>query len=194
LKGNIDQLKKDIQRITDATSKMRRLLDELLELSRIGRMINPPEDIPFEEIVREALEIVKGRLEEGRIEVRVGSDLPTVHGDRIRLVEIVQNLVDNATKFMGNQSKPLIEIGVRKQAEKLVFFVKDNGIGIAPQYHDKIFELFDKLDPNSEGTGIGLSLVKRIVNVHDGEIWVESKGLGYGSTFFFTLPLKSDSE
>ena len=193
LKGDVMQLKKDIQRITGASSKMQRLLDELLELSRIGRMVNLPETISFEEIVREALENVKGRLGEGKIEVKVGSDLPVVHGDRIRLVEVIQNLVDNAAKFMGNQSKPLIEIGVRKQGGKDVFFVKDNGIGIEPQYHDKIFELFDKLDPNSDGTGIGLALVKRIVNVHNGKIWVESQGKGTGATFYFTLSQKPNA-
>ena len=188
LKGDIDQLKRDIKRITDASKKMQRLIDELLELSRIGRIMNPPEDIPFEEIVQEALQNVKGRLDEGKVEVRVGSDFPIVHGDRVRLVEVVQNLLDNAAKFMGDQSQPSIEIGVCKQEKRHVFFVKDNGEGIEPQYHDKIFELFDKLNPNSEGTGVGLALVKRIVNVHKGEIWVDSQGKGAGTIFYFTLP------
>lgn len=194
LKGDIKKLKEDIQRIKNAVDKMQRLLDELLELSRIGRIMNPSENIPFEEIVRDALENVKGRLDEGKIEVMVGSDLPVVHGDRVRLVEVVQNLFDNAAKFMGDQPKPLIEIDVRKQESKNIFFVQDNGIGISPKYHDKIFELFDKVNPKSEGTGIGLALVKRIVNVHEGKIWVESQGKGTGTTFYFTLPQKPNNE
>ena len=194
LKGDVKQLKKDIQRITGASSKMQRLLDELLELSRIGRKMNPSEEIPFEEIVQEALENVKGRLDEGKIEVKVGSDLPVVHGDRVRLVEVAQNLLDNAAKFMGDQPHPSIEVGVSKQDKKHIFFVKDNGKGIEPQYHDKIFELFDKLDPNSEGTGVGLALVKRIINVHNGKIWVESQGKGTGTTFYFTLPQKRSTK
>jgi signal transduction histidine kinase len=104
------------------------------------------------------------------------------------LVEVVQNLLDNAAKFMGDQPQPSIEIGVSEQEKRHVFFVKDNGEGIEPQYHDKIFELFDKLNPNSEGTGVGLALVKRIVNVHKGEIWVDSQGKGAGTIFYFTLP------
>jgi signal transduction histidine kinase len=191
--GNIEKVQRDVRRINEATVKMKRLLDELLELSRIGRLMNPPENVPFEEIVREALEQLEGQLAESKIKVDVGSDLPVVYGDRTRLVEVVQNLVDNAIKFTYNQPQPHIEIGAHKQEGKHIFFVKDNGIGIEPLYHDKIFELFEKLDPNSEGTGIGLALVKRIVNVHNGEIWVESQGKGTGTAFYFTLSQKPNT-
>jgi len=190
LKGNTEKLKDDIRRINNATGKMKKLLDELLELSRIGRMMNPPEEVPFDELVCEALDNVGGRLEQRGITVTLQPDLPAVYGDRQRLVEVLQNLIDNAAKFMEDQSDPHIEIGIQKESDKYVFFVKDNGIGIDPQYHDKIFELFDKLNPSSEGTGIGLALVKRIVNVHGGDIWVESQGNGTGSTFYFTLSQK----
>lgn len=182
------KIEKDIQRINEATQKMRILLDELLELSRIGRMMNPPQAIPFGSIVEEAIGLVEGQLSEGKVEVQIEANMPNVYGDRIRLAEVVQNLVDNAIKFMGKQEHPLIEIGTRMQGNKLVFFVKDNGIGIEPHHQEKIFALFDKLDKNSKGTGIGLALVKRIVNVHNGNIWVESQGMGTGSTFCFTLP------
>ena len=114
--------------------------------------------------------------------------MPLVYGDRARLVEVVQNLVDNAAKFMGKQPQPRIEIGVREQEEERVFFVRDNGIGIAADYHQKVFGLFDKLDARSEGSGIGLALVKRIVEVHGGRIWVESEGPSQGSTFWFSIP------
>ncbi|MFN2109074.1 MAG: sensor histidine kinase, partial [Anaerolineae bacterium] len=92
----------------------------------------------------------------------------------------------NACKFMGNQPSPQIEIGAWQDAGEMVFYVRDNGIGIDPQYHDKVFGLFEKLDPKSEGTGIGLALVKRIVETHGGRIWMESE-VGVGSTFCFTL-------
>jgi signal transduction histidine kinase len=91
---------------------------------------------------------------------------------------------------MGDQASPLIEIGTRQSGTELIFYVKDNGIGIEPQFHTKIFGLFEKLSANSEGTGIGLALVKRIIEVHGGKIWVESEGLGKGSTFCFTIPDK----
>ena len=186
LKGNIDRLKKDIQRIHDATSKMQRMLNELLELSRIGRMMNPPEDVPFGEIVQEALGNVRGQLDEGKIRVEVGGGLPIVHGDRLRLVAVVQNLLDNAAKFMGEQTEPEIHIGVVQKNKETVFFVRDNGKGIAPEYHERVFGLFNKLDASTGGTGIGLALVKRIVEVHGGRIWVESEA-GQGATFFFTF-------
>jgi signal transduction histidine kinase len=94
---------------------------------------------------------------------------------------------------MGEQTSPCIEIGMRQGAEP-VFFVKDNGIGIEPEYHEKIFGLFERLDPTSEGTGIGLALVKRIIEMHGGEIWVESEGTGTGSTFCFTIPERGVSK
>ena len=126
----------------------------------------------------------------GHIKVNVEEDLPIVSGDRPRLVEVMQNLIDNGAKFMSDQPAPLIEIGVYEQGNEQVFFVKDNGIGIEPAYRERIFGLFDKLDPQSEGTGIGLALAKRIVEVHGGRIWVESEGRGKGSMFCFTLPIK----
>jgi signal transduction histidine kinase len=102
----------------------------------------------------------------------------------------MQNLIDNAAKFMGDQPEPRIEIGANKESQGYAFFVRDNGVGIEWKHQSKIFGLFDKLDPHSEGTGIGLALVKRIVEVHGGRIWVESKGKNQGSMFCFTLPIK----
>ncbi len=187
--GDIERLKSDVKRISGAAEKMQRLLDELLELSRIGRLVNPPEEIPFEEIAREAASLVEGQLKKGRVNLQIAGDLPIVYGDRVRLVEVVQNLLDNAIKFMGEQPQPLIEIGaISLPGQGPIFFVKDNGIGIPPAYQERVFRLFDKLDPASEGTGVGLALVKRIVEVHGGKVWLESEGTGKGTTFLFTLP------
>ena len=188
--GDIVTFKRDLQRINEAVEKMKRLLDELLELSRIGRIINPPSDTPFAKIVEEALSLVQGRLRTGNVEVHVQEGLPTVRGDRPRLVEVLQNLIDNAAKFMGDQPAPKLEIGIRKDRNGPVFFVRDNGIGIESGHHEKVFGLFDKLNPRTEGTGVGLALARRIVEVHGGHIWVESEGKGRGSTFYFTLPIK----
>ena len=108
------------------------------------------------------------------------------------MLEVYQNLIDNAVKFMGEQPEPRVEIGVEQKKSEVVYFVRDNGIGIEPRYHEKIFGLFNRLDHDGEGTGIGLALVKRIVEVHGGRIWVESVGPGQGSTFYFTLHLNTD--
>lgn len=186
--GNLERLRKDTQRITEAVQKMQRLLSELLELSRIGRMMNAPGVIPFNELVEDALSIVQGRLEECKVTVRTQPDLPNIYGDRPRLVEVLQNLLDNAAKYMGGQPNPQIEIGQRGEENgRLVFYVRDNGMGVAPEHHERIFGLFNKLDAKSEGTGVGLALVKRIIEFHGGRIWVESEA-GKGSTFLFTLP------
>jgi signal transduction histidine kinase len=187
--GNTAKFENDLARIRDAKDKMHRLLGELLELSRIGRLINPPGNIPFEQIVEEALILTRGRLMAANVHLDVQKDLPVVNGDHPRLVEVMQNLIDNSAKFMGDQPQPHIEIGLSQANHEKAFFIKDNGIGIDRAFHQKIFSLFDKLDPKSEGTGVGLALVKRIIEVHGGHIWVESEGKGKGSTFYFTLPI-----
>jgi signal transduction histidine kinase len=191
LAGSVDRMKADIFRITEATNKMHRLLTELLELSRIGRMMNPPEDISFNTIVHEAVSLMGGQLEAEHVRITVDENLPVVHGDRVRLIEVIQNLVHNAAKFMGDQPDPHIEIGQSgEEAGKPIFHVKDNGIGIEVTHHEHIFGLFNKLDPRVEGTGIGLAIVKKIVEVHGGRIWIESE-VGKGSAFYFSLPANS---
>jgi PAS domain S-box-containing protein len=187
--GNAEAFHRDMRRVISATDRMDNLLKDLLELSRIGRLVNKPRDIPFGELVREAVEIVHGRIEQSGITLRIHPNLPSIYGDKARLIEVLQNLLDNAAKYMGDQKEPFIEIGTdgRDDSGNLIFFVRDNGIGIDPQYHERIFGLFDKLDPTSDGTGIGLALVKRIIEFHGGRIWVQSEA-GKGSTFLFTLP------
>jgi PAS domain S-box-containing protein len=188
LSGDQARVRSTIGRITTAAQKMQTLLNDLLELSRVGRMMNIPEHVDFDEIVREALERVRGRLDAKKAEIKVQGNLPIVYGDRIRLVEVMQNLIDNAAKYSKPQVIPCIEIGTKPDnQERIVLFVRDNGIGIDPQFHERIFGLFNKLDTHTEGTGIGLALVKRIIEVHSGKIWVESE-LGQGATFLFTLP------
>jgi len=146
----------------------------------------PPEPLDFGELAVEAVDLVRGRLAARGIEVEVEKDLPVVHGDKGRLLEVLQNLIDNAAKFMGEQTAPRITIGARP-GDETVFFVRDNGAGIDPAHHERIFGLFDKLDPKGDGTGVGLALVKRIVELHGGRIWVESQGAQTGATFCFTL-------
>lgn len=186
--GKIERVKKDIERISHAAEKMQRLLGELLELSRIGRITNPPRLVPFEAIVRDAVGLVTGRIAENGVSVEIDPELPSVYVDQARFTQVMQNLLDNAVKFMGGQTEPQIWVGQRRDGEEAVFFVRDNGMGIAPEYQERIFGLFDKLDAKTDGTGIGLALVKRIVETHGGRVWVESDGLGKGSAFCFTIP------
>jgi signal transduction histidine kinase len=178
----------DVARIRSAAAKMERQLRELLELSRVGRVTTTHEDVPLRELAEEARQSLAGRL--AGVELRVADDLPLLHGDRARLAEVLQNLVDNAAKFTGKSERPRILIGARPGSAGPVCFVQDNGIGIDPKHHQLVFGLFERLDPRVEGTGIGLALVKRIVEVHGGQVWVESAGAGHGATFCFTIPDK----
>ncbi|MBP6177705.1 MAG: PAS domain S-box protein [Anaerolineales bacterium] len=187
-KGDFARLQQDVSRIQQAVDKMQSLLRDLLELSRIGRLMNPPTEFTFTELVSDALELVRGQIETENVSIVLeGMDDIQVTGDRTRLIEVIQNLVDNATKFMGPQTRRVIAIGsLKNEAEERVFYVRDNGIGIPPEFHERIFGLFNKLNSSTEGTGIGLTLVKRIIEVHGGHIWLESRP-GKGSTFYFTL-------
>jgi len=176
--------------IDKAAAKMEKLLGETLELSRIGRVANPPEDVPFGEIVEEALEQTAAQIKSSGVEVTVAEDFPTVHVDRMRIAEVLVNLIENSMNYMGEQLQPRIEIGHRAEGEskETVFFVKDNGIGMDKSQHEKVFELFYQIERNIKGTGAGLAIVKRIIEVHNGRIWIESE-MGKGSTISFTLPV-----
>jgi signal transduction histidine kinase len=195
--GDLKRLAQDAERIRTAADRMGHLLDDLLELSRTGRIARRHEDVPFGAVVREARTLVGGRLSSSRVQVEVdpAAAARVVHGDRVRLVELMQNLLDNAGKFTGGQASPRVVVGVREGSEgpDPVFTVTDNGAGIEPEHRERVFELFHKLDPAAEGSGLGLALVRRIVETHGGRIWVESEGRGRGSTFCFTLPRGRDA-
>ncbi len=190
-KSDTRRIKDDITFINSAADKMHQLLVELLELSRIGRLVNPPQVMAMTALAHEAAGLVAGQLAARGVQVDIAPDMPVVFGDCPRLLEVFQNLLSNAAKYMGDRPQPRVEVGVRQDDAQTVFYVRDNGVGIEPQYHEKVFELFEKLDPQSEGTGIGLTIVKRIVETHGGRIWVESDGAGHGSTFCFTLAMES---
>ena len=178
----------DLTWIEKSAAKMAILLNDTLQLSRIGRVTNPPEGVPFADIVKEALEQTTEQLKTSDVEITVADALPSVHVDRMRIVEVLVNLITNSINYMGEQSHPEIEIGVRADGEETVFFVKDTGKGIDKSQHEKVFELFYKEDESSKGTGAGLAIVKRIIKVHGGRIWIESEK-GKGCTVCFTLPL-----
>ncbi|MEI6842795.1 MAG: PAS domain S-box protein, partial [Methanomicrobiales archaeon] len=192
--GDMVRMRQDLARIANATGKMQELLDSLLELSRIGRIVGPPEPVSMRELSDEAAELLAGPIHERNVTLTIAKDLPEVYGDKKRLREVMINLIENGVKFMGDQPAPRIEIGTRYDGKKPVFFVRDNGIGIAPEYQGRLFSLFERLEVSVPGTGVGLALVKRIIEIHGGKIRVESEGAGKGTTFWFTLPGVSEIE
>ena len=186
--NNTEGITEDLQFIKEATGKMESLLNALLRLSRIGRIDSSPQTQSLKKLVDDCLKILAGTLKQHQVNVVIGELQHQWHGDPLHFGQIWQNLIENAVKYMGDQPDPRIEIGAEDRAEGLVFYVCDNGIGLAPEHHQRIFNVFAQLDRNSEGTGLGLALVKKIVTIYQGEIWAESAGEGQGSCFCFTLP------
>lgn len=192
VQGRHEHMEADLRRIISAADRMSELLNGLLELSRIGRIVNPQSNVAMIEVGREVLELLAGPIKQRHARVSVQADLPVVRGDRRRLVEVVQNLVENALKFSSNRTRPHVEFGLTQTEAGPTFYVRDNGVGINPKYLEKVFGLFDKLNSRTEGTGIGLALVRRIIEFHGGRIWAVSEGEGHGTTFYFTLPISTD--
>ena len=178
---------RDLGYIREAADKMWRLLDELLSLARVGHKMNDPVEVPLQDIVDEAITQVASQILARGVHMEATREPVWLYGDRPRLVEVFQNLIDNAVKFLGDQPAPRVEIGLEQSAGELVLFVRDNGKGIDPRHQSKLFGLFEKLDVSQPGTGIGLALVRRIIELHGGKIWVQSDGLAQGATFRFTL-------
>lgn len=179
---------RDFEFIHSAMDGMKSLLNELLEVSRVGRVEAVQVSITVGELVAEALDALSGQIAEKQINVLVADTEVVLHGDRRHLRQIWRNLLENAVKYMGEQASPCIKIGRTEQSGESAFFVCDNGIGVAPAYQEKIFGMFEQLDKNSGGVGMGLALVKRIVELYGGHIRVESAGEGQGCCFWFTLP------
>jgi signal transduction histidine kinase len=195
--GDMDRFDKDLKRVIEATSRMQALLSDLLELSKAGRADDKSEEIDFAALTRESFQLLLGTNENHKDLLEIEEAMPPVFGSRVRMEQLLQNLLGNAIKFMGNQSSPKIKVGtagVDIRSNYPIFFVSDNGIGIEPKFHDQVFGLFNRLHPELEGTGVGLTLVKRIVELQGGRIWIDSIGENKGTTFYFTLPPASTND
>ena len=177
-----------IKYIVDGAHRMERLLDDILEYSKIKTEAKTFERVDIEEIIDETCQNLKLAIIEGNIRIE-HDQLPVVNANRSQILQLFQNLISNAIKFQS-KNMPYIYISSHKNADKYVFSVEDNGIGIDPKYQEQIFKIFKRLHTREEypGTGIGLSISKKIVQHHGGSIWVKSE-LGIGSKFYFTLPI-----
>ena len=184
-----DKSKQYIGYIDKCAKQMEYLVRDLLVLSKIGKLDLSFRNIPAIEIIQSVLSANKERLKEKGIKIVVKKHLPIIQCDRERLEEVFQNLVSNAIKYTNPAKKSKIEIGYMDNGGDHCFSVKDNGIGIEPSHHDRIFKSFERLQEacKQEGTGLGLAIVKRIVTKHYGRVWVESEK-NKGATFYFTLP------
>ncbi len=177
-------------RIQSNAQQMNALILDLLEFSRVGRMEDEKKPVEMADLVKGIVAEFKPEIARCHISVRYGQDLPALYGSRKRLNQVFTNLVTNAIKYMGPSQNPQIEIGHSTNGSAMsTLWVKDNGIGIKKEYQHKIFQIFQRV-PTSlkvEGTGIGLSIVKKIVELNGGQVWVESEE-GKGSQFFVCWP------
>lgn len=174
----------------DGARRMDRLIQDLLQYSRTGRTSSPFAPVPLNEAVAEAMQNLEVSIAENGGRITVAPGLPTVSGDRNDLTRLFQNLIGNAVKYHKPDAVPEIEVGWSRTEREATVWVRDNGIGIAPKDHDRVFGIFQRLVPRAqyEGTGIGLAVCKKIVEHHHGRIWIESD-LGQGSTFYTAFPL-----
>ncbi len=177
-----------IEYAVDGAERMRVLIDDLLEYSRVDTRGMPLEPVNCNDVVESAMENLTHAIADSRAEVEV-SPLPTINGDRSQLSRLFQNLVGNALKFRQEDRKPRVQIWAELRDREWVFAIKDNGIGIAPEHQDRVFEMFSRLHSRARysGTGIGLALCSKIAQRHGGGIWVESEA-GKGATFRFNIP------
>jgi len=189
-KGTLDEKALSyLQHIEANASRMGALVSDLLDLSRLGSVDSSFGDVRSIEIVTKVTSDLQDRLRKRGIDLVVVNDVPTIHCDGKRIYQVFENLLVNAIKFMGDAKDPKIEIGYQDNGDVHQFYVKDNGIGIDPKHHRKVFEMFRRLEQteDQEGTGLGLAIVDRIVKNHNGKVWVESER-GEGATFYFILP------
>lgn len=182
------------RRVRNAVTRMNQLIDDLLELSRIGRSDAPPKSLDLTRLVAEVVEFMRPRFEERGARLDVAPNLP----DRVFAVDrdlsrALENLLENALKYACDQPEPVVTLGGRHEEGQVLLFVRDTGPGIAPEYHQKIFGLFQRLDTAKPGTGVGLASVAKVASVLRGRAWVESEP-GVGATFWIALPDPSDPD
>ncbi len=189
--GRYDRLPEYCGRVEGAANRMERLIDELLNLSRVGLVAEAHESIRLVEVIRRIIAMHDERIAELGITVVIPEFMPPIRGDEERIIQVLDNLITNAIKHGCDVEDSRIEIGAEEGDNAVRVFVKDSGRGIAKEHQGKIFGLFQRLQADNDGTGVGLAIVKRIVEVHGGRIWVESSP-GAGATFWVEFP--GDSE
>ncbi|MBF0478950.1 MAG: PAS domain S-box protein [Candidatus Omnitrophica bacterium] len=187
-----DVINKYISFISDGARRSHQMITDLLTLSRVGLGTETFGFFDFSIVLERVKDELKGVIQGKEVQITADT-LPVVYGDLAQLTQVLQNLIDNGIKF-NKQKPPVMHISAKGNSVEWVFAVTDNGIGIAPEYFSKIFDLFQKIHTAKEypGSGVGLTIVKKIIEHHNGRVWIESV-FGQGSTFFFTLPRNRDN-
>ncbi len=183
--------REQLKLLSDRVDRMHNLIDGILQYSRVGRVQEKPIAVNLNDLVPEIVDTI---APPANIEIVYEGALPTITFEETRIRQVFQNLISNAVKYM-DKPKGIISIGCADEGSKWKFNVTDNGPGIEEKHYEKIFKIFQTLTPRDtyESTGIGLTIVKKIIELYGGKIWVESK-VGQGATFFFTVLKKQDEK
>jgi PAS domain S-box-containing protein len=184
-----DRARRYLETIMASGRRMEALLSDLRALSNVGRVTLTPKRVSSRDIVQGIAAELHDRIKHNRVELVISENLPRIVCDRDKLAQVFQNLLVNAIRFTKTKKNPRIEIGYEDKGAFHQFFVRDNGVGINPVHHRKIFKMFHRSESvhDEEATGLGLAIVDRIVSLHGGRVWVESEE-GKGATFYFTVP------
>jgi PAS domain S-box-containing protein len=179
--------------IVDGATRMKQLIEDLLAYSRVGTRDKNFKPVDGEAPLKRALTNLRAAIQDSGATV-TQDQLPRIHCDEVQFAQLFQNLIGNALKFRAPDKAPAVHVGVAEREQEWEFMVRDNGIGIEPQYFERIFMVFQRLHNKGEypGTGIGLAIVKKVVERHGGRIWVQSE-LGAGTTFHFTMPKEREA-
>lgn len=186
-RGDFDEAAQKLERVVKANERMSALIDDLLDLSRVGRIDVDVERVALGEVLEELENALEPRLRTAGLELSVSPGLPDVWANQSRVLQVFENLLGNAVKYAAAPAGSRVEIGAREGDEAVHVYVRDDGPGIAPPFHDKVFGLFQRLDTDAEGTGIGLAVVRKVMRFHGGDAWVESEA-GQGATFWLRFP------
>ena len=179
-----------LKEIREGTTRMSTLIQDLLALSRITRIKNPFEEVDINTMIETVCKRIEFDIKKHQVTLNIDKMMPTIICDRIKLTEVFLNLINNAIKFSSKQKeKPIVDVKYEDAGDFYQFSVKDNGIGIDPKYHDKVFGIFKRLHSQDEfeGSGAGLGIVKKVIDDHKGKVWIESEA-GKGTKFLFTIP------
>ena len=175
-----------IQSIIQSCSRMKGLIDDLLVLSRVSRFSELTEMVSLNEVLTEVLDDLKFSLQEKHVTLELPAQSSSYQCNSTQIKLVLRNLISNAIKFNKNSS-PFIKIAFEESEKRILCSIQDNGIGIDKRFFDKIFVIFQRLNPEYEGSGAGLAIVKKIIELYQGQIWLESE-IGKGTTFYFSLP------
>ena len=182
------ELEQYLEMINISCDTMNNLIADITKIAKIGKIENKYEVLDTNEIVSLSTTLVKGKLKVSKVKLIVEENLPNIYGDRNRIIQVFGNLLDNAIKYMGDQKQPVVHIKAEETGEKIQFSVSDNGSGMDEKSLKKLFSPFERFHADVNGTGLGLYMIKQIVESHDGTISAKSEGKGKGTTFSVILP------